>query len=160
MISNSRWSKQSTCAVEAKRVHVQLKQREYMCRWSKESTFAVEAKRVHVQLLYSLKDVSLILNRTLFSKYLTQSCLLYTFVWTRAVGLENFDCIAVNTCNDAILGYIYRGSISRCMLPNRSVKYSPHIGELALIGGEPDPGFLATGTKLAEQFSCLYFACL
>jgi len=26
-----------------------------------------------------------------------------------------------------------------------------------IIGREPDPGFLATGTKLGEQFSCLYF---
>jgi len=26
-----------------------------------------------------------------------------------------------------------------------------------LIGGERDPGFLVTGTKLGEQFSCLYF---
>ena len=25
------------------------------------------------------------------------------------------------------------------------------------IGCEPDPGFLATGTKLSEQFSCVYF---
>jgi len=25
-----------------------------------------------------------------------------------------------------------------------------------VFGGEPDPGFSATGTKLGEQFSCLY----
>jgi len=28
---------------------------------------------------------------------------------------------------------------------------------MSLAGGEPDPGYLATGTKLGEQFSCLYF---
>ena len=27
----------------------------------------------------------------------------------------------------------------------------------SVIGSEPDPGFLATGTKLGEQFWCLYF---
>ena len=31
------------------------------------------------------------------------------------------------------------------------------VQELCNIGGEPNPGFVATGTKLGEQFSCSYF---
>ena len=103
--------------------------------------FLSHTKRFQRVTLYPIKR---------FNIYLHAQTYRYVLIYT----LESVIIPILSFSNEAIMcGFFWRSF----WIESSSLTQFSYFAVIYVLGGEPDPGFLATGTKLDEQFSCLYF---